>query len=237
MSINPLIILSPILSIIIGLIPVIFFRPNGIIVFVSAIAYFLAIGLKAAIEFLSSNLISSSPIYLQALFYGSLTAIFEVGLAFLIPLIFHKYFVEYTKRKAISYGAMLAFWENAILIGLAGLINIITLLVLQKYNPTLIQQAIHLQPILAYSTSQLLPLIGLGALERVDSFLAHASWGSLAYYYLFNKSRKFFLIALLGYGDALAIIMKYGIISLELGEIILFAISLLAFIVSYKILP
>lgn len=237
MSINPVIILSPILSIIIATVPVIIFRPNASIALVSAFAYFLAIGLKAAIESLSSNLISSSPIYLQALFYGSLTAIFEVGLAFLFPFAFQNYFKEYTKRKAISYGTMLAFWENGILEGLIVLINVATLLALQKYNPALVEQILRSQPALAYPTSQLLPYIGLGALERVSSFLAHASWGSFAYYYLFNRSKRFFLIALLGYIDAFVIIMRNRILPLYLGEIIVFAISLLAFVISYKILP
>jgi len=233
MSINPLIILSPTISLIIAIVPIIIFRPNGRIVIASAIAYFVAIILKYVIQNLFSNIIASSPVYLQALFYGSLTAIFEVGLAFLVALTFK----DYTKRKAISYGSMLAFWENGVVLGIIGLISVASLLALQNYNATLTQQIIQSQPILAYSTPQLLPYIGLGALERVSSFLAHSSWGSLAYYYSFTRSNKLLLIALLGYVDALVPIINYGVIPLYLGEVIIFALSLIAFIISYKKLP
>jgi len=43
MDINPLVVLSPLLSIIIGVVPIIIFRPNGPIIAISALAYFLAI--------------------------------------------------------------------------------------------------------------------------------------------------------------------------------------------------
>jgi len=233
-DINPLALLIPIISIIIGVVPVIIVRPNIMIVSASAIAYFVAIGLKIAVEIPLSNLIHPSPLYLQALFYGSLTAIFEVGLAFLIPLAFQNYLKEYTKKKALSYGAMLAFWENAVFVGLIGIIQIGALLALQNYNPALVQQAIHAQPFLAYPTLQLLPLIGFGALERVSSFLAHTAWGSLGYYFLFSRSKKLLFIAFLGYIDGLVPFIDYGIIPLYLAEVIIFIISLVAFIISYK---
>ena len=235
MSINPLIALGPLLSIIIGVVPIIIFRPNGPIITISALAYFLAIVAKVLIELPSSNFILSSPLYIQAIFYGSLTAVFEVGFAFLFPLLFQV--KVYNKRLAISYGAMLAFWENAVLLGISGLIQVVSLLYLQSHNPSLVQQAIHTQPSLAYSTPQLLPLIGFGALERVSSFLAHTAWGSLAYYYLFIRSKSFFLIALLGYIDAFVPLIQHNVIPLSLGEILIFVISLIAFLLAYKILP
>lgn len=88
MGINPLVVLSPLLSIIIGVSPIIIFRPKGLIIAISALAYFLAIAAKVLIESTSSNFILSSPLYIQAIFYVSLTAIFEVGFAFLFPLLF-----------------------------------------------------------------------------------------------------------------------------------------------------
>jgi len=235
MAINPLIVLSPILSIIIGVAPILIFRPNSLIIAVSLLAYFLAIAAKALIELPTSHFILSSPFYTQAIFYGSLTAIFEVGFAFLFPLLFHV--KEYTKSLAISYGAMLAFWENAVLLGIIGLIQVVSLLYLQSHNPALVQQLIHAQPSLAYPTQQLLPIIGFGALERIDSFLAHTAWGSLGYYYLFIRSKRFFLIALLGYIDGLAPFMQHNVIPMSLGEILIFIISLIAFLIAYKILP
>jgi len=189
------------------------------------------------IESPSSNFILSSPLYIQAIFYGSLTAIFEVGFAFLFPLLFQSNLKEYNKRLALSYGAMLAFWENAILTGVIGLINVALVISLQSSNPALVQQAIHNNPTLAYPTPQLLPLIGYGALERVDSFLAHTAWGSLGYYYLFRRSKSFFLIALLGYIDALVPLIQHNVIPLSLYEILIFIISLTGFLLAYKTLP
>jgi len=189
------------------------------------------------IESPSSNFILSSPLYIQAIFYGSLTTIFEVGFAFLFPLLFQRSFKEYNKRLALSYGAMLAFWENAILTGVIGLINVAVVISLQSSNPALVQQAIHNNPTLAYPTPQLLPLIGFGALERVSSFLAHTAWGSLGYYYLFRRSKSLFSIALLGYIDALVPFIQHNVIPLSLYEILIFIISLTGFLLAYKTLP
>jgi len=236
-EINPLIALEPPLYIIIGVIPIIIFRPNGPIIAISALAYFLAIVAKVLIESPSSNFILSSPLYIQAIFYGSLTAIFEVGFAFLFPLLFQSSLKKYNKRLAISYGAMLAFWENAVLLGISGLIQVASLLYLQSHNPALVQQAIQAQPSLAYPTPQLLPLIGFGALERISSFLAHTAWGSLGYYYLFRRSKSLFLIALLGYIDALVPLIQHNVIPLSLFEILIFVISLIGFLLAYKTLP
>jgi len=132
---------------------------------------------------------------------------------------------------------MLAFWENAILTGVIGLINVAVVIFLQSSNPALIQQAIHNNPTLVYPTPQLLPLISYGALERVDSLLAHTAWGSLGYYYLFRRSKSFFLIAILGYIDALVPFIQHNVIPLSLAEILIFVISLIGFLLAYKILP
>ena len=237
MTINPLIVLIPLLSIIIGVVPIIIFRPNTLIIIISAVAYFLAIGAKAIIQSFSLNFILSSPIYIQAIFFGSLTAIFEPGFAFLFPLLSQSRLKEYNKKMALSYGAMLAFWENAVLVGISGLLETVSLLYLQSYNATLVQKIIQAQPYLVYPTPQLLPLIGFGALERVSSFLAHTAWGSLGYYYLFRRSKSLLLIALLGYIDALAPLIQHNVIPLSLGEILIFVISLIGFLLAYKTLP
>ncbi|MEM0373060.1 MAG: hypothetical protein QXV69_06280 [Sulfolobaceae archaeon] len=231
--VNPLIILSPALSLLIAIIPVFVFKPNLRVVIASAGAYFIAILLKFILQLLLGTYITKSSIYIQSLFYGSLTAILEVGFAFLFALRFR----DYSKKKAFSYGSMLAFWENGVLFGLLGLLSTATLIALQNYNSTLVQQIIQAQPILAYSTPQLLPYIGYSALERISSFLAHASWGSTAYYFSVTHSKELFIIILLGYIDALVPLINAGIVPLYLGELAIFTPSLIAFIISYKKLP
>ena len=158
---------------------------RGVVVFVSAAAYFLAIAAKYVIQIPTIDAVRSAlgtPSVGLGLYYGLQTVFLEVGFAYL--------FAVYLVRRrglnasdAVPYGLSLAFWENGILLGVVSILNIGVLYLMMagggSQAETLYSQLVASQPALFQAPASLLPTVFLGSLERVSSMLAHVAWGML----------------------------------------------------------
>ena len=212
-------------------------RFKSIVFFYTLIAYAVAIVLKDVLQFFTASAVTSAfgfQSVVTGLYYGLQTSFFEIGLAYLVAL----YFVKIKRLDAgdaEAYGLGLSFWENAILLGILPLINIVTYYGILSTNTqlasTLFNQLTVAQPALFYSTLQALPLVGFGILERISSLLLHFSWGYLVVFSAFYRKKKYFLIALpMGLVDALVVYSQA--LTLPVFEGIVFGISLIAILVA-----
>ncbi|MHB8566526.1 MAG: YhfC family glutamic-type intramembrane protease [Nitrososphaerales archaeon] len=134
-------------------------------------------------------------------YYGLQTTFFEVGGAYFIA----RFAVSRKKLQASDaegYGIGLAFWENAILIGVLGLVNLAadyTILAVggnSKIAETVYNALNTSEPQLFYSPLQSLPFICYAILERVTSLLFHFCWGLLCLLAAYYNRRRLFLFAL-----------------------------------------
>ncbi|MDG6907819.1 MAG: YhfC family intramembrane metalloprotease [Nitrososphaerota archaeon] len=151
----------------------------------SLAAYAGAIVLKEIIQVATIDAVQSAHnTALLGIYYGTQTAIFEVGGAFLVA----SYAVSkghFKKRDAESFGLGLAFWENGVLIGIPLLLNYVTYyLILTTPNSSLAETVYSAllkdSPNLFNGPYRALAIVGLSVLERISSLFAHFSWGFLA---------------------------------------------------------
>ena len=176
----------------------------------SLVAYAAAIALKYAVQIPTVDAVTAyfgqhSPGL--GLYYGAQTAFFEVGLAYLVAV----YAVRRGKlrrRDAEGYGAGLAFWENAVLLGALSLVNLLAYYVILSSNLPVAQTVFDLlsknEPGLFDPPAQALAAVGLGTLERFSSILVHLAWGYLCVMAAVFGRRRLFLIALpMGFIDFL----------------------------------
>ena len=133
------------------------------------------------------------------LYYGLQTVFFEVGLAFL----FAWYGVKHGhlgRKDAEGYGSGLAFWENAALLGLLPLINLVTYYGILSTNApvatTLYNQLQTSAPGLFAPASQALGTVAVGIWERISSIMIHFAWGYLCIMAAVYNKKRLFLIAL-----------------------------------------
>jgi uncharacterized membrane protein YhfC len=133
------------------------------------------------------------------LYFGTQTVAFEVGGAFLVAA----WAVSRRKlraRDAQGYGVSLALWENAGLLGVLGLVSLVTVyMTLSSASPSAQEfytSLVRTRPDLFYSPSQALTLIAWGVLERVTSLLFHFSWGCLCLLAACFHRRRYLLLAL-----------------------------------------
>lgn len=183
--------LPPVLSIAVGILPVLYFRRNGTLMAIAAVAYFIAILAKLVVQvsFLSFFQHPSIATYLA---YGVLTAVFEIGFAYAFVFAFRDAF---TPERGWAYGVYLAFYENAIYIGGLGLLS----LVLSDLVGLGAQSAAQL-------TLNSILLIALSAVERIISLIAHAVWGYIALYAALKKKPLHLLLAVpLAFIDSIAV--------------------------------
>jgi len=176
----------------------------------SFVAYAVAIALKYAVQLPTidavTNYFGQQSIGL-GVYYGAQTAFFEVGMAYLLA----SYAIGNRKlgmKDAEGYGAGLAFWENAALLGVLPLINYIAYYAILSTNTSLSQTVYDLlrqnSPGLFDPASQALASIALGSLERFSSILIHFAWGYLCMMAAVYSKRRLFLIALpIGFVDFL----------------------------------
>lgn len=170
------------------------------------------------------------------LYYGLQTVLLEVGAAYLVA----RFAVSRGKMKAQDaegYGIGLAFWENAVLIGILNLVNLsadYAILSVGGNNSSIAQTVYNAistsQPSLFWPPAEALPFIGYALLERVTSLLFHFSWGLLCLFAAYYRRVGLFLLALpmglldflvpfepvLGVGRFEAIIFVLGLIVLGL---------------------
>ena len=187
---------------------------------VSAVAYFIAIAGKSAIQsaFAAAGLTPTNPFVLGT-YYGLQTAFLEVGLAYLLARAALRN-SSLRVGQAPAYGAALAFWENGVLLGLLALPGLAYLI------------ATGSSDLASGSPGQILQLVGWGTLERTSSIIAHFSWGILAVVAAATRKMKYLAVALpMGFIDFLVPFAP----SMSLGafELIVFALSLLCLGVTY----
>jgi hypothetical protein len=167
--VNPTEFLLPIIAIIVGVVPVLYFPRRAVLLGLAALAYFVAIATKEVVELSFSSFFEqpSIPTYLA---YGALTFFFEVGFAYVFLLRFRRGETTERPRSGWTYGIYLAFFENAVLLGALVLLE----LLLVEISP------VHLtagDPYAANELSLAAPYLG----ERSVSLLGHGVWGFLAY--------------------------------------------------------
>jgi hypothetical protein len=168
----------------------------------SLLAYAGAIALKVVLQSLTARQVSSGfhgdPVVLGA-YVGIQTVVFEVGGAFLVATLAVSR-GHFNAKDAEGYGLGLALWENGVLLGIFGLVNLTTYyLMLRSNSPaaeSLYSTLLASQPILFSPPGQALFANVLGILERVSSLLVHFSWGYLCLISAFFRKRKYFLLAL-----------------------------------------
>ncbi len=205
-NIDPVFILQPVvvIAICVGLLA--YWRRRRhfsmMVLFYSLVAYAVAIALKYAVQIPTINaaLDAFGPHSIgMGVYYGAQTVFFEVGLAYAVAW----YLVKrgrIGRKDAEGYGAGLAFWENAVLLGALSLINLVTYYAVLSTNSSLAQNLYNLlsssSPDLFDPVTQALGLVALGTVERFSSVLLHLAWGYLCVMAAVYNRRSLFLIAL-----------------------------------------
>jgi hypothetical protein len=213
-NINLLYVLQPLIVIAICTALLIYWKRKRhfhlMVLIYSMVAYAAAIGLKYAVQIPTINLVIDSfgahSVGL-GLYYGLQTVFFEVGIAYIVAWYAVKHGAM-ERKDAEGYGSGLAFWENAVLLGLLPLINLIAYYSIISSNTelahTIFNQLQTSQPALFASTSEALGAVALGVVERFSSILLHFAWGFLCVMSVVYRKKWLFLIALpMGFVDFL----------------------------------
>ena len=232
-QINPLSLLWPLITIIIGTLPILILKVNAKVFGVAAISYFIAIALKIVIQELTLNYIIIYPYYIQGLYYGGQTAIFEIGLAFLFAVIFKI-------DKPIDFGVSLAFWENAIFLGfLSGItlpdVLISYYLIASNAPASKIIYESFKNTVLYLGNNQLLEYMLYHTFDRLSSLFAHGAWGSMASLYFIRRKKSYFIIMILGFIDFMVPLFNEGIINYFTISILSLLLSIIGFLSMYII--
>ena len=205
----------------------------------SLLAYGGAIGLKVILQYLTAPLFlaaSHASLWLLGLYIGLQTVVFEVGGAFLVV----RFAISRGKMKqrdAGAYGLGLAFWENAVLLGVIALLSAISYFIVISQGGQAAESMYMLlsttQPQLFYPPQSALPLVGWGLLERVSSLMVHLSWGYLCVTAAAQHKREVLFLALpMGFVDFLVPFVQ--ILTVPLFEIIVFMLtSICVFVAVY----
>jgi len=198
----------------------------------SLLAYAVAIALKYVVQ---SIPISASLNDVElGVYYGFQTVVFEVGLAYAVAW----YAVSHCKlerKDAEAYGAGLAFWENAVLLGILPLIDLVAYYGILSSNTPLAQMVYDqlVKNAQAYfdPVPQALGLVAWGTFERISSIMIHSAWGFLCFAGVYFHKKRLFLIALpMGFIDFLVPFADR--LGLAFFEIVIFAIGVLAVLVA-----
>jgi hypothetical protein len=206
---------------------------KGVVLLLSAGAYWIAIIVKEIIELASLGPLESAYGYQSievALFLGGLTVFLEVGLAYLFALYgFRRNGLQVSD--AVTYGLGLSFWENGVLLGVLSLFNLLVVYLLllspSSIATTVYQDLSSASPNLFLPPASLLPGVLLGTLERVSSMLAHIAWGILVVLAAVTGKMRYLAYALpMGLVDALVpfasdhiYLFEGGVFLLSLGFI------------------
>ena len=241
-TIDPLIILQPLIVLLISCGLVVYWRYRRsftrAVILYSLIAYAGAIALKYVVQIPTAAWVLKSfgaTSLFFALYLGLQTVLFEVGGAFLVAY-YAVSKAKFESKDAEAFGIGLAFWENGVLLGALPLINLLASYVLLTSNisETFASQISSSQPAFFYSPAQLLPLIVWGTLERISSLLAHFSWGYLTVLAATFRRWRYFGIALpMGLLDALVPFARA--MPLSVFESLIFAITLGFLLVSLAV--
>ena len=241
-NIDLLFIVQPIIVIIICTLLLVYLhfkrRFHWLVLLYSLVAYAVAIALKYAVQIPTAASVTS---YFGSVsvgfgaYLGLQTVFFEVGLAYVVA----SYTVSrkmLEQKDAEAYGAGLAFWENAGLLGILSLINLLTYYSILSSNTPLAQslyeQLSKSAPGLFAPASQALNSIALGTIERISSIMIHTAWGYLCLMAACLNKKRLFLIALpIGFVDFLVpFASSMGIVVFEAS---IFALSVLSVLVAW----
>ncbi len=241
-NIDPLFILQPVIVIIICTALLLYWyrrrRFHWMVLLYSLVAYSVAIALKYAVQIPTYNSVKSyfgSASVGLGVYFGLQTVFLEVGLAYLVAWwVISRGLLD--RKDAEAYGSGLAFWENAGLLGMLSLINLITYWsILSSNTPlaqTLYNQLNANSPGLFAPASEALRSVALGTLERISSIMIHFAWGYLCFMAVTLRKRQLFLIALpMGFVDFL-VPFASGI-GIVVFEAIVFALAVLSIFVAW----
>jgi hypothetical protein len=204
----------------------------------SLVAYAVAIALKEAVQIPTVDAVTNYFVSQSAglgVYFGLQTVFFEVGLAYVVAW----YVVSHgmlERKDAEAYGAGLAFWENAALLGILSLISLVAYYsILSSNTPfaqTVYSQLYKSAPGLFAPASQALTSVAYGTLERISSILFHSAWGYLCFVAAYLHKKRLFLIALpIGFVDFLVPFAPN--LGTSLFEAILFVLSVLSVLVAF----
>ena len=239
-NIDPIFILQPVIVIVLCLALLIYWyvkrRFHLMVLVYTLVAYAVAIALKYTVQIPTINIVIDnfgSHSIVLGLYYGFQTVFFEVGLAFVV--VWYAFAHGKLERKdAEAYGSGLAFWENAGLLGILSLINLIAYWsILQTNTPlaqTLYSQLKSNAPDLFVPAAQAIGSVAIGTLERVSSILFHFAWGYLCVMAAVYRKKRLLLVALpMGFVDFLVpFILPSNIIVFEAAIFGLSVLSVLA---------
>jgi hypothetical protein len=208
------------------------------IILFSLVAYGGAIAIKEVLQFFTAHQIIGLFGYtslVTALYLGLQTVVFEVGGAYIVArLTVSRWKVD--RGDAQAYGLGLPMWENAGLLGVLGLINLVSVYVILSMNSPIAQTVYssisNAQPALFYPPSQALPLVALGSLERFSSLLIHLAFGWLCLLSAVSGKKRLLLVALpMGLVDAF--VPYAGQVPLWVFELGLFVFSLACVLIAW----
>jgi len=237
-NIDILYIIQPVIVIVIASLLLLYWyrkrRFHASVFLYSLIAYGVAIALKYAVQIPTIEAVTS---YFGdhsvglGFYYGLQTVFFEVGLAFLVAW-FAVRRGALEKKDAEAYGSGLAFWENAVLLGILQLINLISYYSILSTNTSLAQTLFNQlnanAPGLFAPASEALRSVALGVVERTASIFIHLAWGYLCFMAAYYHRRRLFLIALpMGFIDFLVPFAQNDIVAFEATVFTLSVISVL----------
>jgi len=242
-NIDPVFMLQPAVVIVVCTLLLLYWhRRRGfdlVVLAYSFVAYAVAIALKYAVQLPTidavTNYFGQQSVGL-GIYYAAQTVFFEVGIAYLAA----SYAVRKGKlgaKDAEGYGAGLAFWENAVLLGALPLINYVSYYVILSMNTPLAQTVYNLlsqnAPGLFESASRALASVALGTLERFSSILLHFAWGYLCVMAAVYSRRRLLFAALpMGLVDFL--VPFASVIGDIVFEGIVFTIGVVAVLVAWQ---
>jgi uncharacterized membrane protein YhfC len=241
-NIDPLFILNPVIVIIICTALLVYWyfkrRFHLMVLVYSLVAYAVAIALKYAVQLPTINTVIGtfgSHSIVLGVYYGLQTVFFEVGLAYLVVWYAFSH-GKIEKKDAEAYGSGLAFWENAVYLGILPLISLIVDLSILSTNTPLAQtiydQLSKNAPELFAPASQAIWSVALGIMERTSSILSHFAWGYLCFMAVYFRKKRLFLIALpMGFVDFLVPFAQ--VIGIIVFEAVVFALSVLSVLVAW----
>jgi len=239
-NVDPLFILQPIIVIAFSLAIVLYWhRKHPItpaVLGFSLLAYGGAITVKAIFQYATIPLLLTRSDWVLGLYLGLQTVVFEVGGAFLVA----RYAISKRRMRgedAEGYGLTLALWENAGLLGILALVNILYYAAVISTGGPLAENLYILlsknQPQLFSTPLEAIPIIAWGTLERVSSLLVHFSWGYLCVKAAYLHKKKYLALALpMGMVDFLVPFVL--VLSIPIFECVVFALSVICLIASLE---
>jgi hypothetical protein len=241
-NIDPFYILQPVIVIVICTALLIYWYRKRhfhlMVLLYSLVAYAVALALKYAVQIPTIGTVTT---YFGqhsvglGVYYGLQTVFFEVGLAFLVAYCAVRH-GKLEGKDAQAYGSGLAFWENAGLLGILSLINLVAYFSILSTDTSLAQTLYNQlnanAQYLFAPPSQALASVALGTVERISSILFHFAWGYLCAMAAVHNKKRLFLIALpMGFVDFLVPFAVSG--TLVFFEAIVFALSVLSVAVAW----